>query len=65
MKQSNKSKIFPCKSINLNRFLESKEIYCDHEYIDVKDSRICWLYIQNKKLSDALIEWSNNKKNKS
>lgn len=54
--------IFPCKSINLAKFLKSKNIYAIHIYTDIKDNKKCWIFLKDEKLINALTEWQNNKK---
>jgi hypothetical protein len=53
--------IYPCKSINQKRWLDSQGILSIHKYTDIKDGRDCWLYLQTDELSKALTTWSTEK----
>lgn len=52
-----KSMVFPCKSINLLRFLKLKGLKSEHKYTDAKDMKDCWIFIRNASLNMALEEW--------
>lgn len=58
---NNNQLIFPCKSINLVRWLKTKNIYAVHKYTDITDLKECWIYIMNDKLSNALTYWRTEK----
>jgi hypothetical protein len=59
----NTTNLFPCKSINLMKFLTSKGIHSEHSYKDANDNKYCWIYIKNNNLKAALDEWKNTKPN--
>lgn len=53
--------VFPCKSINLVRFLKSKGFRSEHKYTDAKDNKDCWIFLRSNKFHAALTEWNNIK----
>jgi hypothetical protein len=58
----NKEFIFPCKSSKLKKFLvESKGLSFVSRILDVKDNKYIWMFTKTDELSDALIEWKENK----
>lgn len=61
MNNAIKTNIFPCKSINLMRFIKSKGIQSEHKYTDAKDNKDCWIFIRTKELESILDEWKYTK----
>jgi hypothetical protein len=57
-----KEKKFYCKSKNLKKFLcEIKNIKYISRQIDENDKKIVWIFLKTDELSEALLEWKNNK----
>ena len=56
-----KTMVFPCKSINLVRFLKSKGIKSEHKYTDAEDMKDCWIFVRTTSLNEALNEWKDYK----
>ena len=52
-----RTNIFPCKSINLTRFLKSNGLFSEHKYTDATDQRDCWIFLRTDKLHSLLAEW--------
>jgi hypothetical protein len=50
------TKIFPCKSITLLRFLKGKGIMSEHKYIDQEDGKTCWIFYRDDIFKEALNE---------
>lgn len=63
-KQSIRTNIFPCKSINLTRFLKQNGLLSEHKYTDASDQRDCWIFLRTEKLNSLLAQWKviQNKK---
>lgn len=55
--QIHKTNIFPCKSINLMRFIKSKGILSEHKYTDAEDNKDCWIFLRTPELERVLEEW--------
>lgn len=53
--------LFPCKSINLLRFIERSGKKSIYKYIDAEDGRNCWLFLKTDELIKLLEEWAKNK----
>jgi hypothetical protein len=53
--------IFPCKSVNLVRWLKTQNIYSVHKYKDIEDYKDCWLFIVDDDLTKALLKWKIEK----
>lgn len=58
----NNKKIFPCKSINLLRFIKQNGIEPVYKHTDIIDKKDCWLFIYNENLCNVLTQWRKNKK---
>lgn len=53
-----KTNIFPCKSINLVRFLKSNGLFSEHKYTDNIDKRDCWIFLRRtNELNSLLAQW--------
>jgi len=52
-----KTNIFPCKSINLTRFLKDNGLLSEHKYTDASDKRDCWIFLRTDKLNSLLAQW--------
>ena len=52
-----RTNIFPCKSINLVRFLKSNGLFSEHKYTDNADQRDCWIFLRTDKLNQLLSQW--------
>jgi hypothetical protein len=60
-----RTKIFPCKSINLTNFLKSKGFESEYKITDAKDNRDVWIFLRTEELHKALDEYALiNPKNK-
>ncbi len=57
------SNIFPCKSINLMRYIKANGISSEHKYTDAKDNRDCWIFLRTEQLNRLLDQWRLNKTN--
>jgi hypothetical protein len=59
-----RTNIFPCKSINLTRFLKQNGLLSEHKYTDNVDQRDCWIFLRTEKLNSLLAQWKviQNKK---
>jgi hypothetical protein len=55
--------IFPCKSLNLMRFLKEHGLQSELKYTDAKDNKDCWVFLRNDKLHELLTEWDKTKQN--
>jgi hypothetical protein len=51
--------VFPCKSLNLLRFLKENGLQSELKYTDAKDNRDCWVFLRTDKLHELLTEWGN------
>lgn len=52
-----RTNIFPCKSINLTRFLKQNGLSSEHKYTDASDNRDCWIFLRTDKLNSLLAQW--------
>jgi len=52
-----RTNVFPCKSINLVRFLKQNGLLSEHKYTDAKDNRDCWIFLRTDKLNLLLAQW--------
>ena len=52
-----RTNIFPCKSINLTRFLKDNGLVSEHKYTDYQDQRDCWIFLRTDKLNSLLAQW--------
>lgn len=52
-----RTNIFPCKSINLTRFLKDNGLVSEHKYTDYTDQRDCWIFLRTDKLNYLLAQW--------
>lgn len=53
--------VFPCKSINLVRFLKGNGLLSELKYTDAKDDRDCWVFLRTDRLHELLTEWGKIK----
>ena len=56
-----KTHVFPCKSINLTRFIKSKGIISEYKFTDAQDNKDCWIFLRTSQLEDVLKEWHDTK----
>ena len=56
-----KTHVFPCKSINLTRFIKSKGIISEYKFTDAQDNKDCWIFLRTSQLEDILKEWHDTK----
>lgn len=56
-----RTNIFPCKSINLVRFLKQHGLQSEHKYTDAKDHKDCWIFLRTDRLHELLTIWNNTK----
>ena len=56
-----KTHVFPCKSINLTRFIKSKGIMSEYKFTDAQDNKDCWIFLRTSQLEDVLKEWHDTK----
>ncbi|OHD25746.1 MAG: hypothetical protein A2Y34_05465 [Spirochaetes bacterium GWC1_27_15] len=52
-----RTNIFPCKSINLVRFLKQNGLLSEHKYTDASDNKDCWIFLRTEKLNSLLAQW--------
>jgi|WetSurMetagenome_2_1015567.scaffolds.fasta_scaffold919391_1 hypothetical protein len=58
----NSELIFPCKSNKLKQFLvQEKKLMFIARILDNKDNKYIWMFSRTDELSEALVEWKNNK----
>lgn len=55
--QTIRTNIFPCKSINLLRFLKDNGLFSEHKYKDAQDNKDCWIFLRTEELNSLLDEW--------
>lgn len=52
-----RTNIFPCKSINLVRFLKQNGLSSEYKFTDAKDNKDCWIFLRTNKLHKLLEQW--------
>lgn len=52
-----RTNVFPCKSINLVRFLKQNGLLSEHKYRDGIDNKDCWIFLRTEKLNSLLAQW--------
>lgn len=53
------SKLFPCYSIPMRDYLTSIGIRYELVGLHPQTKAMFWVYIKNRKLENAMLEWSN------
>lgn len=59
--QSVKTNVFPCKSINLVRFIKARGIQSEYKFTDAQDNKDCWIFLRTEELGKILKEWGDTK----
>ena len=54
-------KLFPCYSLPLREYLISKGLRYKMTGLNPNNYKMFWLFIDNEKLNDCLIEWKKTK----
>lgn len=58
-----RTNIFPCKSIDLMRFLKQNGLRSEHKYKDAYDNKDCWIFLRTDELHSLLDKWAKLKSN--
>jgi len=53
--------LFPCYSLNLRNYLMSKGLRYKLSALNANNHKMFWLFIDNKKLNNCLVEWKKTK----
>lgn len=60
----NDIQLFPCYSLNLRDFLISKGLRYKLSALNAKSLKTMWIFIEDEKLNNCMIEWAKNKPQK-